>query len=93
MEMPFTPDQQAFVREAIAEGRLHDELEAVRVAMGLWEERERVRAEILAGVDEAEASVARGEGIPITRESMRAMVEEIKQEGRAYIAAQKNTLG
>ena len=48
MEMPFTPDQAAFVREAIAEGRLHDEQEAVCAAMALWEERERLRAEILA---------------------------------------------
>ncbi len=45
--------------------------------MSLWEKRERIRAEILAGVDEAEASIARGEGIPITRESMRAMIEDM----------------
>lgn len=86
----FTPDQKAFVRDAIADGRLHDEREAVQAAMTLWEERERIRAEVLAGVDEAEASIARGEGIPITRDSMRALGEEIKREGRACLAAEQS---
>lgn len=34
----------------------------------LWEERERTRAEILAAVDDVEASLARGEGLAITQE-------------------------
>ena len=41
--------------------------------------RERRRAEILAAVDAARASIARGEGMEITQESMRALAEEIKQ--------------
>ncbi len=38
-----------------------------------WKQRERTRAEILAAVDEAEVSLARGEGRPITEESMRQL--------------------
>ncbi|MGD0438153.1 MAG: hypothetical protein ABSB86_16955, partial [Bryobacteraceae bacterium] len=61
-----TPDQEAFVRQAIESERLQREEDALREAMSLREERERRRAEILADVDEAEASLARGEGRRIT---------------------------
>jgi putative addiction module CopG family antidote len=66
MEVHLTPDQEAFIRQAIESGRLAREEDAVRQAMSLWEERERRRAEILAAVDEADASLARGEGRSIT---------------------------
>jgi putative addiction module CopG family antidote len=48
MEVDLTPDQSAFVQQAIEAGRLHRPEEAVREALSLWEERERRRAEILA---------------------------------------------
>ena len=57
MEVQLTPDQKAFVRQAIETGRLQHEEDAVKEALSLWEERERTRAEILAAVDEAEASL------------------------------------
>ena len=60
MEVPLTPDQKAFVRQAIASGRLRNETEAFQEAMALWERRERARERILLAVDEAEASLARG---------------------------------
>lgn len=88
MEVQFTPDQQAFVRQAIETGRVHNEQEAVRQALSLWEERERVRVEILADVDAAEASLARGEGRIITQQSMRELAEEVKQRGRTRLAAE-----
>ncbi len=56
--------------------------------MALWEERERCRLEILSRVDEAEASIARGEGIPITEESMRRHATDVKQRGRERLAAE-----
>ena len=71
MEVQFTTDQKAFIRQAIESGRLRREEDAVKEALSLWEERERRRLEILAAVDEAEASLARGEGRVITQESMR----------------------
>ena len=70
-------------------GRLHREEEAVQEALVLWEERERRRAEILAAVDEAEASLARGEGQAISETSMRQLAQDVKQQGRAGLAAEQ----
>jgi Arc/MetJ-type ribon-helix-helix transcriptional regulator len=89
MEVQLTPDQKAFVRQAIQSGRLHREEDAVQEALALWEERERTRAEILVAVDEAEASVARGEGRVITRQSMRDLTGEVKQRGRDRLASEQ----
>ncbi|MBI3401073.1 MAG: type II toxin-antitoxin system ParD family antitoxin [Acidobacteria bacterium] len=91
MNVELTADQQAFVRQAIESGRFRGEEDAVREALSLWEERERRRFEILAALDEAEASLARGEGIPITEESMKALAERVKQRGRARLAAERTT--
>jgi Arc/MetJ-type ribon-helix-helix transcriptional regulator len=79
-----------FIRQAIESGRLRREEDAVKEALSLWEERERTRAEILAAVDEAEASLARGEGRVITQESMRELAEQVKQRGRARLTAEQN---
>ncbi len=89
MELHLTPDQQAFVRQAIQSGRLQREEDAVQEALALWEERERARAEILAAVDEAEASLGRGEGRVITEQSMRELADEVKQQGRKRLAAEQ----
>jgi Arc/MetJ-type ribon-helix-helix transcriptional regulator len=85
------PDQRAFVRQAIESGRLHREEDALQEALSLWEERERTRAEILTAVDAAEASLARGEGRSITQESMQQLADEVKQRGRARLAAEQST--
>lgn len=90
MEVRLTPDQEAFVRQAIESGRLHRAEDAVEEALRLWEERERKRAEFMATLDEAEASLARGEGRVITQESMRELAEEVKQRGRARLAAEQS---
>ena len=88
MEVRLTPDQEAFIRQAIEAGRFHRPEDAVEEALLLWEEKERTRAEILAAVDTAEASLARGEGRTITPESMQQLADEVKQRGRARIAAE-----
>jgi len=91
LEVHLTPDQEAFVRQAIESERLQREEDALREAMSLWEERERRRAEILADVDEAEASLARGEGRRITtHEELTELVEDIKRRGRERLAAEQN---
>jgi antitoxin ParD1/3/4 len=92
MEVQLTPDQEAFVRQAIESGRLRREEDALKEALSLWEERERIRAEILVAVDEAEASLARGEGHIITQESMRELAEQVKQRGCARLAAEQQAL-
>jgi Arc/MetJ-type ribon-helix-helix transcriptional regulator len=89
MEVQLTDEQQAFARQAIESGRLRSEQDAVQEALLLWEERERTRAEILAVVDEADASLARGEGRVITQESISQLSADVKRRGRARLAAQQ----
>jgi Arc/MetJ-type ribon-helix-helix transcriptional regulator len=84
MEVELTSDQKAFARRAVETGRLHSEEDAVEEALALWEERERRRVEFRATIDEARASLARGEGRPITQESMRELSDEVKARGRAH---------
>jgi Arc/MetJ-type ribon-helix-helix transcriptional regulator len=91
MEVNLTPDQKAFIRQAIESGRLHREEDAVQEALFLWEERERSRAEILTAVDVAEASIERGEGRTITQESMRQLADEVKLRGRGRLAAERSS--
>jgi Arc/MetJ-type ribon-helix-helix transcriptional regulator len=68
MRVTLTPDQKAFIRQAIEAGRIARPEDAAAEAMALWEERERRRAEILAHMDLAEASQAQGEGIVVTKD-------------------------
>jgi Arc/MetJ-type ribon-helix-helix transcriptional regulator len=89
MEINLTPDQKAFVRQAIESGRLLREEDAVKEALSLWEERERTRAEILVAVDEAEASLVHGDGRIITQKSMRELAEDVKRRGRARLAGEQ----
>jgi Arc/MetJ-type ribon-helix-helix transcriptional regulator len=89
MEIILTPDQKAFVRQAIESGRLLREEDAVKEALSLWEERERTRAEILVAVDEAEASIVHGDGRSITQKSMLELAEDVKRRGRARLAAEQ----
>ena len=88
MNVELTPDQRAFVRRAIESGRFSHEEDAVQEALVLWEERERRRLEILTALDEAEASLAHGQGRPITADSMKALAEDVKQRGRKRLAAE-----
>jgi Arc/MetJ-type ribon-helix-helix transcriptional regulator len=88
MENQLTADQKAFARRAVETGRLHSEEEAVQEALALWEERERGRVELLATLDDARASLARGEGRVVTRESMRELAAEVRDRGRARLIAE-----
>ncbi len=71
-------------------GRLHREEEVIEEALALWESRERTRAEILAEMDPAEVSLARGEGRIITEQSMLDLAEDVKRRGRARFLADRN---
>ncbi len=92
MNVELTPDQRAFVQRAIESGRFTRAEEAVREALALWEERERRRLEIVAMVDEAEASLARGEGREITEQSMSALAEDVKRRMRRRIASEDSDI-
>jgi Arc/MetJ-type ribon-helix-helix transcriptional regulator len=91
MEVQLTPDQTVFARRAIETGRLHSERDAVQEALALWEERERQRTEFLLTLDEAKASLDRGEGCLITQESMQQLAREVKEGGRARLLAELTT--
>ena len=91
MQIDLTPEQQDFVRQAVASGRFERPEDAVRAAIALWVARERRRSEILAAVDVAKASIDRGEGIDITQDSMRALAEDVKRRGRAELAAEHHS--
>jgi Arc/MetJ-type ribon-helix-helix transcriptional regulator len=88
MEVELTSDQKAFARNAVEAGRLEREEDAVVEALALWEERERRRVEFRATLDEARASLARGEGREITQESMRELSAEVRERGRARLIAE-----
>ncbi len=88
MDVQLTSDQKAFARRAIESGRLHSEQDAVQEALALWEERERQRAEFLLTLDDARASLARGEGRVITPENMHQLASEVKERGRARLLAE-----
>ena len=60
MQFEPTPDQQAFIHQAIASGRYQSAEEALRDAMARWEEDERRRIELLSAFDEAESDLSAG---------------------------------
>jgi Arc/MetJ-type ribon-helix-helix transcriptional regulator len=87
MEIRLPPEQEAHL-EAIAASTGRSTGELVQEAIELWEEENaRALAEFRKTLDAAEASIGRGEGIPITRESMRELAEEVKRRGRERLAA------
>jgi Arc/MetJ-type ribon-helix-helix transcriptional regulator len=92
MNVDFTPDQQSLVQRAIESGRFRRPEDAAQEAFSLWAERERRRSEILAAVNDAEASLAQGEGRRITtQEESRRLANDIAQRGKARLAADKPT--
>jgi putative addiction module CopG family antidote len=88
MEVRLTPDQEAFVRHAIESGRFRRPEDAVEEALLLWEERERKRAEFLASLKDARASLARGHGREITPQSMHDLADEVKRRGKSRLATE-----
>jgi Arc/MetJ-type ribon-helix-helix transcriptional regulator len=83
MEVQFTPEQEAFIRQAIASGRLHRPEEAIQQALSLWERQERSRLEMLAALDEAEADLQTGQYTDHTDESLPLLAQQLKAEARA----------
>ena len=88
MEVALTPEQQSFARAAVEDGRLRSEADAVAEALALWEERERRRVALIASLNDARASLARGEGKELTEEGLRDLAGSVKERGRARLAAE-----
>ena len=91
MEVRLTSQQEECIRQAIESGRFRSQEDALQEALSLWEERERKRAEFLSTLDDAKASLARGEGRLITQESMHELAQAVKQRGLARVAAEQQT--
>jgi hypothetical protein len=73
MKIELTQEQNTVVRYAIETGRVLDQEQAGREATALRVERERRRAELLASLDAAEASLARSENIVLGRDAARVL--------------------
>jgi len=72
----------------VESGKLRSEQDAVEEALASWEERERRRAEFLLTLEDARACLARGEGRPITKDSVLQLAREVKEHGRARLLAE-----
>ena len=93
MDIRPSPEQEALIRAAVAAGRYARPEDAVGEALALWEERERARVEFRTTLDEAEASLARGEGTEITSGSMRDLADGIIERTRTRLAAEQKAGG
>ena len=83
MQVELTPDQEAFIRNAIADGRYRTPEDVVRDAMARWEESERRRLELLSTFDEAEADLISGKYTDYTEATLSDLAEELKREARS----------
>ena len=83
MQVELTPDQVAFIRNAIADGRYRTPEDAVRDAMSRWEENERLRLEIVGAFDEAEADLNSERYTDYTAATLPELAEELKREARS----------
>ena len=91
MNITPSPDQETFIKRAIDAGRYDRPEDAVTEALLLWEDREHRRADLIASLDEADASLDRGEGLDINSQSMRGLAEDTKQRGCARLAAERRS--
>ena len=91
MEIRLPPEQEAHLTAiAASTGRSTDEL--VQEAIELWErDQARALAEFRKSLDEAEDSIARGEGIDITPEAMRQLSKDVMERCRARVEAERKT--
>ena len=78
-----TPDQQAFINQAVASGRYRNAEDAIQDAIARWEEDERARLELLAALDDAEADILAGQYLDYRNETLPQLAEELKYEARA----------
>jgi len=83
------PEQEAHLAAiAASTGRSTDEL--IQEAIELWQqEQARALAEFRKSLDDAEDSIARGEGVEITPESMRRLSKDVMERCRARLEAER----
>ena len=83
MNVPLTPELERVVNDKVESGMYQTASEVVREALRLLKERdearERLRADVSAGLDQ----LASGEGRPYGKTSGRQLAERVKSKGRA----------
>jgi putative addiction module CopG family antidote len=83
VEVRLTPEQEAMIQRAVAEGRLARPEEALQKALVLWEEYEQRRAELNAMLEEVEASIEAGRYTDYDDETTKTLADELISEARA----------
>lgn len=83
MEVNFTAEQEAFIRQAVASGRYRSPEEAVQDALARWQTNERSRLELLSALDEAEADLDAGRFTDYSNATLPDLAAELKREARA----------
>lgn len=83
MDVRFTPEQEAFIRQAVASGRYRSPEEAVQDALTRWQSSERSRLELLSALDEAERDLEAGCFTDHTNATLPDLAAELKREARA----------
>jgi putative addiction module CopG family antidote len=81
MEVRLTPEQEAKIRAAIAEGRYRSAEEALKDAVALWEDNERRLFELRALIDEADANPEAD--TEYDDETIKNLADELISEARA----------
>jgi putative addiction module CopG family antidote len=81
MQLDLTPEQTTFVDLGIREGRFANREEAVRQALAQWERRERERAQLVASLEAADASLDAGEGEIYEVDQLSLLTESIRRRG------------
>jgi antitoxin ParD1/3/4 len=83
MEVRLTPEQEAMIQRAVAEGRYGSVEEAVKDAVALWEDNERSLADLRALIDEGDADLAAGRYTDYDDETIKTLADELISEARA----------
>ncbi len=76
MVIQVSPDLEARIREKVESGEYADSSAVIRAAMRLLDKRDRELRELRVSIAEAQAAIARGEGIELTPE----VWDEIERE-------------
>lgn len=82
MNVHLTPEQEAFVQQAIASGDYHSAEDAVHEALAHWQERRRAIFELRTAIDESDEDFAAGLYTEYSNPTLPQLAEELKREAR-----------
>lgn len=75
MSISLTPDVEAMIQKKVDSGTYANASDAVRAGLQMLDERERLR-EFRQSLIEADAEIDRGEGMELTSELWKQLIEE-----------------